>query len=173
MIHPYVMAALAGLLVSLSAFGGWSARSVIADRDLAEVHADHAAQIEAANARTQAAERNAAAAVEQEVLRERERTAQAQARVAALAAARADAAGAAQRLRDHIARLAAATAAEHPAAALGSETVAGAGLVFADLYGSEADEADELGAALDEALARGLACERSYDRVRAALKGGP
>jgi len=172
MIPTPVLAALALLAALLGAASGWSARGVVADRDLAEVRADHADQIEAANARTQAAERNAAAAVEQEVLRERERTAQAQARVAALAAARADAAGAAQRLRDHIARLAAATAAEHPAAALGSEAVAGAGLVFADLYGSEADAADELGAALDEAIARGLACERSYDRVRAALKGG-
>lgn len=74
-------------------------------------------------------------------------------------------------LRQHVFRLAAATAApgEPATATAGSAPAAGPGLVLANLWGGAEGEAIELGPALDEARARGLRCERAYDRAREAL----
>lgn len=88
----------------------------------------------------------------------------------ALAKARSDAAaarGAAQRLRDYAAQLAAAasTAASDTAAAEGGAPAAGPGLVLLDLFRRVDDTAGELASALDESRARGIACERAYDSL--------
>ena len=75
----------------------------------------------------------------------------------------------ADRLRDHITRLA--TAADqgcgHPSTAAGGAPAAGPGLVLADLYRGADDEAQELARSFDAARRAGLACERIHDSLTA------
>lgn len=72
----------------------------------------------------------------------------------------------AERLRQHIVRLARATAADRPATP-GSAPAAAPGLVLAQLYRGADEEAIELAQAFDQAHRAGLACERIHDALRA------
>lgn len=88
-----------------------------------------------------------------------------------IAAARRDAraaAGAADRLRQHVATLAAScgAAAGDPAPAAGSASAAGAGLVLADLFSRADERAGQLAEYADQARIAGQSCERAYESLR-------
>jgi len=164
----YLIAAIVAAAVAVGATSGWKLRDMAADAELSQVRAEHAAA---------AADAERASRVESEALRERERVlrnvtakeVEDARQDAALDARRAaDLRTVSDRLRGHVARLAAATAAPggDPATAAGGETAAGPGLVLADLYGRADDEARELAASYDAARRAGLTCERLYDAAR-------
>ncbi len=161
MYGPLIGAAVA---VALLAGAYWAGHSAAADscrasteRAAAVAAQEHAQQSEAYR--------------EIETLRRRARD-QELSRVqqdAALDARRAAELGtAAEQLRAHVARLAAACAAPDRPAARSSAPAAGPGLVLADLYRGVDDEAQELAAAFDRARRAGLACERIHDSLRTA-----
>lgn len=165
---------LAALLQALVAGAGWM--------HLRAVKADAAAQIEGLQS-VLAAEREAAA-VEHAQAVERAR-AEGDRRTAALQEivdeatqtrdrAAADAAGARaalDRLRRAATAAAAATLAEacagpaDPAVAESGPPAAGTGLVLSDVLGSAGSRVVDLGAALDQSRAAGLACERAYEAL--------
>lgn len=152
----------AALVVGLLAgsLGAWHVRGLSADRDLAALREDVAAG-------------RAAAALEALKLRQAQERAieevQHHANQSA-AAARRDAAAAADlagRLREHITRLAAATAADSPAAGA-SHAASGAGLVFADVLAGADARLRALAEYADQARVAGFTCQRTYEAVRSA-----
>jgi len=169
MIPTWAPQLLAGLAVAAACFaGGWSAKAVIADRDIAALQAQHAQAVAAAAQLSQAMEAQARAeesrrAADIERIARAEREAQ-QARAAAAVRTRA----AAVSLRD-AARAAtdalAAEAARDPGAAERGETTAGPGLVLADVLGALGERLADMAATADDARARGIACERAYDAL--------
>ncbi len=156
-------------MLAVSSGAGWFARGVIADRDIAALQTEHALAVAFAARQAQAAE---AAAREEEarrtaeverIAREERKAQQARAAAAARARAAADSLrGAAQSAVDAIASEAASGAAAPERGA----AVTGAGLVFADVLGSCGQRVAELAAWLDDARARGSACERAYESQR-------
>ena len=164
----YVQLIIAAAVLAAGFGSGWKLRDLAADAELSKVRAEHS---------TVVADAERASREESEALRERERVmrnvtakeVEDARQDAALDARRAaDLQSVADRLRRHVARLAAATAAPggDPAAAAGGEAAAGPGLVLADLYGRADDEAQELARSFDAARRAGLACERVYGAVR-------
>ena len=164
---PQLLAVVAVAGVLVGAFSGWAARGVVAERDIAELQALHAAERQrhadaarAAEASARLTEQARAAAIERI---ERDAFTRNQTLAADAAAAR----RAADSLRAHVARLASGgAAASDPGAADGSPPAAGSGLVLAQLLGRSVDRTVELAAFADAANAAGLACERSYAAVR-------
>lgn len=79
-----------------------------------------------------------------------------------------DAAGSADRLRQHVAALAAScgATASDPAAIAGSAPAAGAGLVLADLFRRADERSGQLAEYADQARIAGQACERAYESLR-------
>lgn len=75
----------------------------------------------------------------------------------------------AAKLRVHVTRIATAScqASADPAAATGSAAASGPGMVLSDLYRGVDDEAIQLAGALDRSRRAGLACERTYETLRA------
>lgn len=167
-LRAILILALAALLVG----SGWWARGIQADRDAAQAAAAHAQALRSlADAATTASEQARAA---ERGASDRIHAIATEAHDAIQTAYR-DAAAAdrvAQQLRQHIARLvapAASGAASDPGAAPGGPPAGGTGLVLAKLLGRADDRAGQLAAFADAAHIAGLACERAYDEVRAAL----
>jgi hypothetical protein len=156
-----VGAAVAGLLVGALAggTGAWWVRGQSADREAAELREGLAVAREAAVSDALRLRQAQERAVEQ-VQSDAQRTAAAARRDAAAAA---DLAG---RLREHVIRLAIATAADPPTAASGTAT-GGSGLVFADVLGGAEARLRALAGYADQARIAGLTCERAYEAVRA------
>ena len=157
--------ALAALLAG--SVGGWTARGVIAERDIAEVHAlqaqerqRHADAARKAEADARAIEHERVASIERI---ERESFKRNQALQADAASARL----AADKLRKHIARLAGSSSAtsDSGAASVG-EATAGTGLVYANVFGQVIERSVQLAEFADRAHAAGIACEASYQALR-------
>jgi hypothetical protein len=164
-------AALIITLAALLAGAGWWARGIVAQRDAAQAAAAQAQALRtladaatAASEQARQAEQAAAGRINEVAIH-----AHAQTQAARRDAAAADAV--AGRLREHLARLAATASplASDPSAAPGGPPAAGTGLVLAKLLGRADDRAGELASHADQARIAGLACERAYDEVRAAL----
>lgn len=165
-----VQLSMAALVVGLvvGAGGAWVVRGWQAGAQLQTERAAYARDLAYAEAAT-------TRAVEDARTEEQRRTAAMQeiadATQASLAAVRADAVrarAAADRLRNAATAYAAAHcggASPDTAAAPGSASAAGPGLVLADLFGRADDRAGELAAAFDAAHAAGVACERAYDTL--------
>ena len=171
MLLPWHTLGIGLVAAALAAAAAWSVRDTQAEAQLSTLKAAHADQ-------RAAWERQARES--SETMRESERLARrvitkeaedARTEVTAQAARAADLRTVAERLRQHIAALAAAGAAapDGPAAAAdGSHAAAGPGLVLAQLYAGADEEAVELAAAFDAARRAGLACQRIYAAVTAA-----
>jgi hypothetical protein len=154
-------ATAAGLLVGALAggAGAWWVRGQSADRQVAELREEVAVAREAAVSDALRLRQAQERAVEK-VQSDAERTA---------AAARRDAAAAsdlAGRLRDHVIRLAIATAAD-PAPAGPGQATGGTSLVFSDVLGGAEARLRALAGYADQARVAGLTCERAYEAVRA------
>lgn len=151
-------AALAGALAAGA--GAWSVRGMAAEREVAQLRE----QMTAARAAALAESVRLRQAQEQEVERVRDDAQNLAAAARRDAAAAADLAG---RLRQHITRLAAATAAD-PAPAGPGDAAAGPGLVFADVLGRADARLRALAEYADQARIAGLTCQRAYEAVRSA-----
>lgn len=151
-----VFLALAAFLV----LAGWIPRGWIAERELAELREAHA-QAQAKSIQAAREEERRRITALEEVAHE------AQKRSAELARDAAAADDVARRLRDHVFRLAAATAAD-PSAPGSGQATGGTGLVLAQLFSRADDRAGELAAFADQAHAAGLACQRAYEALRSA-----
>jgi hypothetical protein len=156
------------LLIKLAAVGvvlagvvgvTWHARGVVADRDIAELHAARDKATAAASEAARAIERTRVANLEG-IAREADTRTQIARRDAVAAA------DVSRRLREHIARLAGAATNDSPAAEPGAPA-AGPGLLLADLFGRADARAGDLAAWADTAYNAGLACERAYDSLNA------
>ena len=171
---PYrgLMQALALLILGLAMAGGYWLRGVRADRELAAMRL--AFQIERAQA-VKAALQAAEQARKEEARRafEHERIARDASQDLAKARAAATAAdGAAGRLREHVARLAAQCAGGPPedsGAATSGSPAAGPGLVLAHMLGGLEGRGRELAAYADQARIAGQTCERAYDALKPAV----
>ena len=159
-------AAVAGLAVGVALLAGsyWAGHSAAADscrasteRAAAVAAQEHAQQSEAYREIETLRRR----ARDQELTRAQQDAAQDARRAAELGTA-------AEQLRAHVARLAAACASPDRPAAGSSAPAAGPSLVLANLYRGVDDEAQELAAAFDRARRSGLACERIHDSLRSA-----
>lgn len=159
-------------VAALLAGAGWWARSIQAERDAAHAAAIHAKALSSladtarkASERARVAERDASDRIHA-IATEAHDAIQTAYRDAA-AAERASG-----QLREHIARLVAASASE-PAVNSGAPPsgapASGPGLVLADVLGRADGRAGELAAFADAAHIAGLSCERSYDEVRRIL----
>lgn len=152
-----------------AAFGsGWKVRDWAADTAAAKVEARHADQVadaeRAARASTDAQreiESLRRKAVDKEIDHVRQDAAIDARRAAGLRTA-------ADRLREHVTRLAASAdqTCGDPAAAPGGPAAAGPGMVLADLYRGADGEAGELAEAFDRARRAGLTCQRIYDSLK-------
>lgn len=161
------------LLAAAAAFGaGWALRDIGAERDAANVALKHSEALKQAAKNAVTAEREARAEQDRqakalETIANEERQAQA-ARAAAADRARAAAAGLRAAARAATDALVSEAAARASAAERG-EATAGAGLVLADrienVLGSCGARTAELAVLLDDARARGLACQRAYAEV--------
>lgn len=149
---------------------GWTIRGASAERDIAKLKQEHSDLI-AEQERTYS--RDVVRVMDRShelVEKAGKETSNAQAQNAALAATRSALLAESHRLREQVFRAAqeACSPTDRAASAPGGEAGAGPGLVLAKLWGSAEEEAVELGPALDDAIARGLRCERLYDNVRQA-----
>lgn len=165
---PILIAAGALAAVLAGSAAGWSARRVIADRDIAELQAAQAQERERHADAALAAEAQARATEARRVEELGRIEHDAAKRTAAVQADAGRARAAADLLRQHVARLAASggSAPGDPAAAPSGEAATGPGLVLAELFGRADDRAGELASWADAAHSAGLACERAYDAVR-------
>ncbi len=160
-----VVALTAVIACFVGASGGFLARSVIADRDMAEVKALHAQERQRYAEAAQAAEQKARQ-VEQERVEALGRIeSEAAKRTQDLQADAAAARRAADSLRQHIARLAGQTA-SNPAATDSGEATTGPGLLLTDLFSRTLDRTVELAEYADRARTAGLACEAAYQALR-------
>ncbi len=165
-------AAVALAVAAGAALAGWTVRGWRADAAEADLRADHAQAVAAAHA--DAAEKVRLALLAERAVRteiegiadeERKRGARLRADVAGLRAER-------DRLRDAIADAASQPSASDTAgAACGGSTAAAPGLVPGRLLDEGSEAIVELAAALADARARGLACERAYEVARLRLDG--
>lgn len=169
---PWVKPALIVVALCAVFMGGWSARGVVANRDVARleaqaerVRADHAAALGAAERRTRAMQDAVADDIAEGVSHERKRAQAAERRAADLDAVR-------RRLLDASIRPACGAVAADPVAgpAGGGAAAAGPGLVLAELYRRVDDEAAELARYADAAAAAGRLCERAYGSAQARLR---
>ena len=170
-MNPLTLAAVVALIAGFVGFlGGSHHRGVLADRDLAKERAAFAQAHSVAASAAQAAEAQARAEERRRTFRVMETSDAAQ---TAAAAARADAGRAdraAGELRSAYLTLAAAAtsrAGQNPAASASGSPGVGPGLVLADVLGRGDELLRSCAAALDQSRVAGLACERSYDTLRA------
>ena len=160
------VAGIAGLTL-LATLGVQTLRLSMAQRDLAEVQAEAAADRQEA---AEDAQRREAAARTEEQRRTAAQKGITDATLRQLAAARADAADAdavADRLRVHALALAAAAGggARDPTAAGGGPTAADAADLLAELQRGAEERAGILARIADERGAAGEACERAYESL--------
>lgn len=169
-----LLAAVVAVVLGIGASGGWAARAVIADRDVAGL------QAELAEERRQRAEDRATLALAAQQAEARARTIEAEREAlkqeiadAARQAETARAAAAAElrrtvdRLRKPTARPSAGGHAQGAGLAVRSPAAAAADVVPADVYWRLADMAADLAIAFDGAHARGLTCERAHEALTA------
>ncbi len=173
---PYLNIAIYAAAAAFVFAGGWKLRDMSADAQIARMEKSHAEKETAlalAAQQAHAAEREAAARgiqlAEQASAEGRAREQVALDRAAALS-------DAAARLRRQLAN-APAVAACHQASPVApaperSASVAGPGLVSAELYRSVDEEAIELAVAFDRSFDRGFRCEQFYDAVRKQMNEG-
>lgn len=166
---PGLKAAILILAACATLASGYWLRGLRADREVAQLGRQHAAETArrvsaALKASEEARLEEARRAFEMERIA---RDANAQAAQARRDAAAAD--DAARRLRDHTARLASQCAIRAgsigPATTVGSAPAVDPGLVLAELRDRADAIAGELAASLDQSRTAGLACERAYDSL--------
>lgn len=153
-VRVLVLIALASVLF----WSGWLVRDIRADREMALKEKDHAVAMQQAERAERDRETRRILLTDKVVSAERSRAVVAQGR-------HADLRRVADRVREQV-DTTAREAGEPAATTSRGETIAGPGMVLAQLYRSVDQEAIELGIALDEARSRGLACERIYDAMR-------
>jgi hypothetical protein len=164
---PYLLAGTALVAALAGTAGGWLARGVIADRDIAELQSSiaqerqrHAQAAQEAEAKARQVEQARAASIERI---ERESFI----RTEAIKADARRANDAALRLRDHVARIAASNHAPGNSAATADSTPTDSASDLLGIVLTRIDErAGELAAYADNARAAGIACVKSYEALR-------
>lgn len=148
------------LAMAITAAGTWQVQENRYGKKLADIQRDQAIAITNAGAAARQEEQRRQAAVNKEASDARE-----QSKAAAVDAGAADAAG--ERLHVEAGKLAA-TSCGDPGVARRGETATRAAMVLSDLLQRADKRAGELAVAYDQARIAGLACERTYESIRAA-----
>ncbi len=163
----YLLAGTAIAALLAGSVAGWTARGVIADRNMAEVQALHAQERQRHADAARKAEADARAVEQARTAKLEAIQNEADKRTAALSRDADAARRSADSLRQHVARLAGSyQAASDSGVASSSEATAGPGLLLTDLFSRTLDRTVELAEYADRARTAGLACEQAYEAVR-------
>jgi hypothetical protein len=167
-MNAQILAIVALTSALISGLGGWLVRGNIADRDVAKLQATHAQERKQFSDAARLAEAKARATEQRRVTDLEAIQNEANKRTAALQADVVSARAAADSLRKHVARIAAARGgpASDSAASASSQTTAETGSLLSDVFVESIDRVVELAAYADAARAAGLACEQAYEAVR-------